>query len=232
MSFMPDEIETMKEIAANLEKCATIMGQQIVTKNGRSVLKEDALNNIARALILYITVSDIPVKQFKDIMRRLFWDKQEKAKRIEDSYFDVVNFSPIEWEKFDEDEKLTGIIRLEGETKGLVKDFQVCAEMAQRDATPEQPAETRQNTKTTIVAIIVSLILSCIFLLSVWYVPFTIFTCFKNHPNSYGLQCSIVFLITCLAVGFFKPQWRKWCWGTASLAFVVLILSLLGGKSR
>ena len=104
-------------------------------------------------------------------------------------------------------------------------------EVAKQQTEGEQPTEAGQNAKT-IVAIVVSFILSCIYLLSVWYEPFPILTWFKNHPNSYGLQSGIVCLITCMVVGFFKPQWRKWWWWTASLAFIVLILSLLGGKSR
>lgn len=54
----------------------------------------------------------------------------------------------------------------------------------------------------------------------------------KRHPHSYGLISSFVLLTITLVVGLFNAQWRLWCWGTASLAFIVLILSLLGGKSR
>lgn len=53
----------------------------------------------------------------------------------------------------------------------------------------------------------------------------------RNHPHSYGLQGGIIFLIAFLIVGFLMPQWKQWCWGVAGLAFLVLILSLLGGRS-
>jgi phosphatidylglycerophosphate synthase len=69
------------------------------------------------------------------------------------------------------------------------------------------------------------------FVFSVWLIPFTPFTWLKNHPNTYGLQASIIFLIPSFVVGLFKPQWRKWCWGVAGLAFLGVILSLLGGRS-
>ena len=95
----------------------------------------------------------------------------------------------------------------------------------------EKPAETKQNTKATVVAVIISLIIICIFLLSVWLIPFTPFTWLKDHPNSYGLQGSVICLITCLVVGFFKPQWRKWWWGGAIIAFLGVLLSLLGGPA-
>lgn len=59
-----------------------------------------------------------------------------------------------------------------------------------------------------------------------------ILTWVKKHPHSYGLTGGFVCLISLLVLGLFKVQWRNWCWGTAGLAFIVLILSLLGGKSR
>ena len=93
----------------------------------------------------------------------------------------------------------------------------------------EKPTKTKPNRKTPIVAIIIFLIVDSVFELLVYFVPFT---WLKNHPNSYGLQVSIIFLIPCLIVGLFKPQYRKWCWGVAGLAFLLLIVSLLGGRSR
>jgi len=91
-----------------------------------------------------------------------------------------------------------------------------------------KPAETKQNRKTTIVAIIISFVVDLVFELLVYFVPIT---WVKNHPNSYGLQGSIFFLIPCLIVGLFKPQYRKWCWGVGAIAFIVLLLSLMGGPS-
>ncbi len=92
----------------------------------------------------------------------------------------------------------------------------------------KKPAETEQNRKTTIVAIIISFIVDLVFELLVYFVPFT---WVKNHPNSYGLQGSIIFLIPCLIVGLFKPQYRKGCWGVGAIAFIVLLLSLIGGPA-
>ena len=97
------------------------------------------------------------------------------------------------------------------------------------DLARKKPAETKQNLKTTIVAIIISFIVDLVFELLVYFVPFT---WFKNHPNSYGLQGSIIFLIPCLIVGLFKPQYRKWCWGVGAIAFIVLLLSLMGGPAE
>ncbi len=53
---------------------------------------------------------------------------------------------------------------------------------------------------------------------------------FKNHPHSYGLTVGIIFLMLFFVLGLVKAQWRNWCW-TAGLALLVLIPSLLGGKS-
>lgn len=54
----------------------------------------------------------------------------------------------------------------------------------------------------------------------------------KTHPHSYGLVCGGIFLIIFLLVGLFKADWRSLCWGTAGISFLVLILSLLGGRTR
>jgi len=54
----------------------------------------------------------------------------------------------------------------------------------------------------------------------------------KKHPHSYGLTGGVILLIIFSVLGLLKSQWRSWCWGTAVIAFLVLILSLLGGKSR
>lgn len=53
----------------------------------------------------------------------------------------------------------------------------------------------------------------------------------KRHPHGYGLTGGFVFLILFFVLGLFKAQWRDWCWGTAGIALLVLILSLLGGRS-
>ena len=136
-------------------------------------------------------------------------EKKEKTKLI--SSINIKNF--------------TGIL---GDVKA--ENLQI-GDNARIDKKPEaeKPTKTKQNRKTPIVAIIIFLIVDSVFELLVYFVPFT---WLKNHPNSYGLQVSIIFLIPCLIVGLFKPQYRKWCWGVAGLAFLLLIVSLLGGRSR
>ena len=91
-----------------------------------------------------------------------------------------------------------------------------------------KPAETEQKAKRIIAAIVISLIVIVLFELLVYRVPIG---WLKNHPNSYGLQGGIVLLILSSIFALFKPAWRKWYWKTALLALVVLILSLLGGRS-
>jgi hypothetical protein len=54
----------------------------------------------------------------------------------------------------------------------------------------------------------------------------------KSHPHSYGLQGGFIFLILFWVAGLIKPHWRNWCWGGAVVPFLVLILSLLGGRSH
>jgi len=53
----------------------------------------------------------------------------------------------------------------------------------------------------------------------------------KKHPHSYGLIGGAIFLILFFILGLFRAQWRNWCWGTAVISLLVLILSLLGGRT-
>jgi len=93
------------------------------------------------------------------------------------------------------------------------------------DLTDKTPAETEQtNAKSTFLAVLVSFLGILAFILWVHLLPIT---CLKDHPKGTGLQCGIILLTPCLVVGYFKPKYRKWCWGSAILPIVVLILSLL-----
>jgi len=76
---------------------------------------------------------------------------------------------------------------------------------------PDTPAETQPNVTTA---------QRC-----------RVITWLKNHPHSYSLIGGIACLIFLLVVGAFKPEWRNWCWGSAAVPFLVLVLSLLGGRS-
>jgi len=95
-----------------------------------------------------------------------------------------------------------------------------------------QATETGRDTKRTIAAIVISLLVACIFEVLVWFVGVTPFSWLKNHPNSYSLQGAIVLLVPCIFVGLLKRQYRKWCLGTVAISLVVLILSLLGGRTH
>lgn len=86
------------------------------------------------------------------------------------------------------------------------------AEQQEKDGQSQKPAETEQD-------IALSKLRKKIALL-------------KNHPHIYGLTGGVIFLFLFLVVGLFKSQWRQWCWGVACLAFLVLVISLLGGRSR
>lgn len=89
-------------------------------------------------------------------------------------------------------------------------------------------AETGRNAKRIVAAILTSAVMILLFELVVYFGPVT---WLKDHPHSYGLQGGITFLILCVLMGLFVPQWRKWCWGMGVLPLLVLILSLLGGRS-
>lgn len=180
----------------------------------------------------------INVKQFFDLLDWLRYssppldDGEVKAQAKE--LFDLVNaVTPEESSNY----RILGPVdEARNRTSDLAETLLRRVTIAKQRLKPAKPAETEQNATPskdgkekdkTIVAIIVSLFIICIFVLSVWLIPFTPFSWLKNHPNSYGLQGSTICLITCFVVGFFKPQRRKWCWGSAAIAFLVGLLSLL-----
>ena len=80
------------------------------------------------------------------------------------------------------------------------------------------------NPKSTFLSVLVSFLGILAFILWIHRIPIA---WIKDHPNGLGLQGSIIFLIPCLVVGYFKPKYRKWCWGVGALSFLVLIISLL-----
>ncbi len=97
-------------------------------------------------------------------------------------------------------------------------------EVESQQSSSEKPAETEQKGKSIIVAVVISFILIILFELFVYKLPITFVT---NHPHSYGIQGSIICLIPCLIIGYFKPRWRKWFWGGALIAFLAVLLSIL-----
>jgi hypothetical protein len=102
----------------------------------------------------------------------------------------------------------------------FLKSAMLCGKLL---ASKQEPEEKEQKAKRIIAALLISLIMILLFELFVYFGPVT---WFRNHPHSPGIQGSIDCLIFCMAVGFFKPRWRKWYWG-AAIAFLVGLLSLL-----
>lgn len=150
MSFTPDEIEMMKEIVANLEKCAAVIKQQIVVKNGMVAgLQKCAAVNIYKAFCFHLTVSGKPVKQLNDTLRRLYWSRPEVAKRTEAQYYtlvkDVAKISQAT-STASTAQLFNKISALHAATEKLAEDFRVCIEMARRDVTPEKLTEIEQKT--------------------------------------------------------------------------------------
>lgn len=115
---------------------------------------------------------------------------------------------------------------LKGTLYDLAETLQQIAEMAREEIKSEKPMETAQKAQSSFSAVAISSILIIVFELLVYKLPVTWVI---NHPNSYGIQGSIICLIPCLVVGFFKPTWRKWFWAGAVLAFLAVLLSLIGG---
>jgi hypothetical protein len=122
--------------------------------------------------------------------------------------------------------------RAERATKEVEKE-----RMAKEDAekqTTEGVSNIRKAEKTiTVYAVIaasaISIIFITIFEILAYWLPWN---WLRNHPSSYSLQGSFDVLIILAIFGFFRPKWRKWCWGSSGLfVVIILILSLLGGPT-
>ncbi len=99
---------------------------------------------------------------------------------------------------------------------------ELAAQSDRARATADEPL--KKGGWRNVGASVVSLIVILLFELFVYIAPVSYV---RNHPHSYGIQGSIICLILCLIVGFLNSRWRKWCWGSAAIAFLVALLSLL-----
>ncbi len=117
------------------------------------------------------------------------------------------------------------------ETIDVLQALRLKLERQQRLKAPvqEQVRPNKKNAKINYFIIVISIFIICIFEFLIYRIPIS---WLQNHPNSYGLQGGFVLLVPCFVAGCFKPRWRKWCWGGAALAIIVLILSLLGGPNE
>jgi len=87
------------------------------------------------------------------------------------------------------------------------------------------------NTYATIAAFSLSFNIIAIFEFLVYRIPWQWLV---MHPNSYGLQLTFDSIVTLLVLGFFRPEWRKWCWGgSAGVGGIILVLlQIIGGPGK
>jgi len=50
-----------------------------------------------------------------------------------------------------------------------------------------------------------------------------------NHPNSYGIQGCLSFMVVFGIVGSGVKRWRMFCWGVAFLGLLLVLFQILGG---
>jgi Fe2+ transport system protein B len=167
-------------------------------------------------------------KQIDKILVDLLGEIPEVGKLVRQKFEDLLNQAKLvdRLDRTDPDMAFFEYARLQGLARELVDTLRRIAQNARENSSSENPMETEQKAKRILIATAVSLILIIVFELLVYKLPVTWVI---NHPNSYGIQGSIICLIPCLIVGFFKPTWRKWFWAGAVLAFLAVLLSLIGG---
>ncbi len=91
-----------------------------------------------------------------------------------------------------------------------------------------QKAEKKQRRYAILAALGASSLLIVLFEVLVYQLPWI---WLRNHPNSFGLQGAMWFMILSFVVGLFRPDWRK-VWGvTVFVAIIATLLTLLGGPT-
>jgi len=176
---------------------------------------------------LIITDMTHRYSKYADQVERLCMEVLREAIEADEYFGRLTELTPDYW---NERNYVTPIKKFRMCLKKLFDELNHIGQLLEKDLVAEKPAGKKQNHKTTIVAIIISLFIISIFVLSVRFIPLTLLTWLKNHPNSYALQSSISSLIACFIFRLCKPKWRKLCWACALIALGVL-LSQLGGPA-
>lgn len=157
MSFTHDEIKNIEIIVEGIEKVIQVISQQLElfvydrsTKTHR--LREGKIiRNICRdvyiASTLYLTVSNPPSNLIENILRKIYWDKPQIAKDLEEKYYrfinDVSKLSTIK----DPDKLYDEMFNLQYNLKSLASTLETGAEIAKAGTKQpaEEPAEPEQK---------------------------------------------------------------------------------------
>jgi len=211
MGLNPDEIKSIEKLATNLKKWA----DNLSYSHSQTVIHLRPSFGQNQVILLLLKKMPAVGKKVEKELNELYnmigelngWCTKSTATDDEFCEFQTI------------------VDQLKGSAYELADTVREIAKQASQELIAEKPAETEQtNAKSTFHAALVSSLGILAFILCVHRIPIT---WLKDHPHGLGLQGSIIFLIPCLVVGYFKPQYRKWCWGAAALSFLVLIISLL-----
>ncbi|MHC4460868.1 MAG: hypothetical protein ACYS6W_15925 [Planctomycetota bacterium] len=154
MSFTPDEIKNIEIIVEGIQKVIQVISQQLgqfvydqSTKTHRLLegkTVEKICHDVYIASTLYLTVSTPPSNLIENILRKIYWDKPQIAKDLEEAYYrfinDVSKLSMIE----DADNLYDELFSLHYNLNDLASTLETGAEIAKAEA--EKPAKTEQDT--------------------------------------------------------------------------------------
>jgi hypothetical protein len=97
-----------------------------------------------------------------------------------------------------------------------------------RERTAREQAERRAARMLLFIAVIGVLVAVAGFEFVIQTTPLTWVV---QHPQSYGLRAAFYTTMLLGILGWVRPTWRKWCWGTGVVTFLGVIYQLLGGPS-
>ena len=122
-----------------------------------------------------------------------------------------------------------------GESTRSAEEAEARANKAERESTSASTRFRRESREAerakassfrlaVTAGLLLGILLALIFELIVWLLPVA---GIRDHENSIGLQIGISAALLFGATGLLVQQWRAWCWGTAALGFVTVVLSLI-----
>lgn len=155
MSFTPDEIKNIEIIVKGIEKVVKVISQQLEkfiydgsTKTHR--LREGntsakICHDVYIASTLYLTASNPPSNLIENILRKIYWDKPQIAKDLEEKYYRFIN-EVSELSTIKDAHKLNDeLFNLQCNLRSLASTLRTGAEIARAES--EQPSEKPAGTQ-------------------------------------------------------------------------------------
>lgn len=155
MTFTPDEVKNIEIIVQGIERVIEVISKQLEqfiydesTETHRLCEGNKTTKNICRevyrASTLYLTVSVPPSNLIENILRKIYWDKPQIAKDLEEAYYRFINDVSMLSTIKETDKLYDKLFSLQYNLDDLATTLRTGAEIAKAET--KQPAETKPDT--------------------------------------------------------------------------------------